>query len=158
MKSVHRIALFWLGRKTEDLVHEGALRADGLAGTARTCPLLSIAMTLVHNSGGGCGLVLAARSGDALRHRHTEPGHAVEHRAADPGFGLLGRQCPGAQAATDEGFVAEHGGLPERAPAVADRLLPAQAPLVPDHLDVLVALTGCGARGGLRCRTLIPST
>src|SRR3954449_2687155 len=101
---------------------------------------------------------LDALSSDALRHRHPEPGHPVEHRAADPGFGLLGRQCPGAKTATDDSFVAEHGGLPKRAPAVADRLLPAQAPLVLDHLDVLVALTGCGARGGLRCRTLIPST
>src|SRR3954452_20832468 len=93
---------------------------------------------------------LEALSGDALRHRHPEPGHPVEHRAADPGFGLLGRQCPGAQAATDDSFVAEHGGLPKRAPAVADRLLPAQAPLVPDRLDVLVPLTGRGARGRAR--------
>src|SRR5919107_6125099 len=95
---------------------------------------------------------LDALSGDALRQRHTEPGHPVEHRAADPGFGLLGRQCPGAQAATDDSFVAEHGGLPKRAPAVADRLLPAQAPLVPDRLDVLVPLTGRGARGRARHR------
>src|SRR3954452_58568 len=73
---------------------------------------------------------LDALSGDALRHRHAEPGHPVQHRAADPGFGLLGRQSPGAQAATDDSFVAEHGGLPKRAPAVADRRLPAQAPLV----------------------------
>src|SRR3954447_13209546 len=87
---------------------------------------------------------LDALSGDALRHRHAEPGHPVQHRAADPGFGLLGRQSPGAQAATDDSFVAEHGSLPKRAPAVADRLLPAQAPLVPDHLDVLVPLTGRG--------------
>src|SRR3954451_14289330 len=93
---------------------------------------------------------LDALSGDALRHRHTEPGHPVEHRAADPGFGLLGRQSPGAQAATDDSFVAEHGGLPKRAPAVADRRLPAQAPLVLDRLDVLVPLTGCGARGRAR--------
>src|SRR4051794_14771928 len=87
---------------------------------------------------------LDALSGDALRHRPTEPGHPVQHRAADPGFGLLGRQSPGAQAATDDSFVAEHGSLPKRAPAVAGRLLPAQAPLVPDHLDVLVPLTGRG--------------
>src|SRR3954454_14502642 len=80
---------------------------------------------------------LDALSGDALRHRHPEPGHPVEHRAADPGFGLLSRQSPGAQAATDDSFVAEHGGLPKRAPAVADRRLPAQASFVPDHLDVL---------------------
>src|SRR3954467_4575672 len=93
---------------------------------------------------------LAALSGDALRHRHPEPGHPVEHRAADPGFGLLGRQSPGAQAATDDSFVAEHGSLPKRAPAVADRLLPAQTPFVPDRLDVLVALTGRGARGRAR--------
>src|SRR3954470_15240449 len=39
---------------------------------------------------------LDALSGDALRHRHPEPGHPVEHRTADPGFGLLGRQSPGA--------------------------------------------------------------
>src|SRR5436190_73254 len=70
----------------------------------------------------------------------------------DPGFGLLGRQSPGVQAATDDSFVAKHGGLSERAPAAADRLLPAQAPLVPDHLDVLVALTGRGARGRARHR------
>src|SRR3954454_22448468 len=93
---------------------------------------------------------LDALSGDALRPRHPEPGHPVEHRAADPGFGLLGRQSPGAKAATDDSFVAEHGSLPKRAPAVAARPLPAQAPLVPDRLDVLVALTGRGARGRAR--------
>src|SRR5829696_2413691 len=109
-----------------------------------------IALALVHTSDGGRGLVLEARSGDALRHRHPEPGHPVEHRATDPGFGLLGRQSPGAKTTTDEGFVAEHGRLSERAPAVADRLLPAQAPLVPDRLDVLVPLTGRGARGRAR--------
>src|SRR5947209_16426936 len=64
-------------------------------------------------------------SGDALRHRHAEPGHPVEHRAGDPGLGLLAGQSPGAEAATDDGLVPEHGGFAERAPAVADRLLPA---------------------------------
>src|SRR3954447_14319170 len=54
---------------------------------------------------------LGTFSGDALRHRHTEPGHPVEHRAADPGFGLLGRQSPGAQTTPDDGLVAEHGSL-----------------------------------------------
>src|SRR3954452_15469638 len=93
---------------------------------------------------------LDALSGDALRHRHPEPGDPVEHRTADPGFGLLGRQSPGAQAATDDSFVAEHGGLSERAPAVADRLLPAQAPLVLDRLDVLVPLSARRARGRAR--------
>src|SRR3954464_14231248 len=69
-------------------------------------------------------------SGDALRHRHAEPGHPVEHRAGDPGLGLLAGQSSGAEATTDDGLVSEHGGFPERAPAVADRLLPAQAALV----------------------------
>src|SRR3954451_3946571 len=66
-------------------------------------------------------------SGDALRYRHAEPGHPVEHRAGDPGLGLLAGQSPGAEATTDDGLVSEHGGFPERAPAIADRLLPAQA-------------------------------
>src|ERR687893_204161 len=86
-------------------------------------------------------------SGGALRHRHTEPGHPVEHRAGDPGFGLLAGQSPSPKAPTDDGLVAEHGGFPERAPAVADRLLPAHAALVPDHPDVPVALAGRGAGG-----------
>src|SRR5215204_1336415 len=89
-------------------------------------------------------------SGDALRHRHAEPGHPVEHRAGDPGLGLLAGQSPGAEATTDDGLVPEHGGFAERAPAVADRLLPAQAALVPDHPDVLVALTGGGVSGRAR--------
>ena len=54
---------------------------------------------------------LGTFSGDALRHRHTEPSHPVEHRAADPGFGFLGRQSPGAQATTDDGLVAGYGGF-----------------------------------------------
>src|SRR4051794_29160510 len=89
-------------------------------------------------------------SGDALRYRHAEPGHPVERRAGDPGLGLLAGQSPGAEATTDDGLVPEHGGFPERAPAVADRLLPAQAALVPDHPDVLVALTGRGVSGRAR--------
>src|SRR5215204_3000135 len=89
-------------------------------------------------------------SGDTLRHRHTEPGHPVEHRAGDPSLGFLAGQSPGAKAPTDDGLVAEHGGFPERAPAIADRLLPTQAALVLDHSDVLVALTGHGVGGWAR--------
>src|SRR5918998_1216476 len=86
-------------------------------------------------------------SGGALRQRHTEPGHPVEHRAADLSLGLLGGQSPGPKASTDDRLVAGHGGLRERAPAVADRLLPAQAPPVLDHPDVPVALAGRGVGG-----------
>src|SRR3954467_6406596 len=39
---------------------------------------------------------------------------------------------------------------PSEQPTVADRLLPAQAALVPDHPDVLVALTGRGVSGRAR--------
>src|SRR4028118_14550 len=81
-------------------------------------------------------------SGDTLRYRHAEPGHPVEHRTGDPGLGFLAAQSPGATASTDDGLVAEHGGFPKRALAVADRLLPSQASLVLDHPEVLVALTG----------------
>src|SRR5918912_165978 len=89
-------------------------------------------------------------SGDTLRYRPAELGHPVEHRAGDPGLGLLAGQSPGAKAPTDDGLIAEHGGFPERAPAVANRLLPSQAALVLDHSDVLVALTGRGV--GARAR------
>src|SRR3954470_12598257 len=108
-------------------------------------------VVLVHKSAVGRGVgSYRCLSGDALRHRHAEPGHPVEHRAGDPGLGLLAGQSPGAEATTDNGLVAEHGGFPERAPAVADRLLPAPAALVPDHPDVLVALTGRGVSGRAR--------
>src|ERR671939_2178680 len=89
-------------------------------------------------------------AGDTLRHRHAEPGYPVEHRTGDPGLGLLAGQSPGAKAPTDDGLVAEHGGFPERAPAIANRLLPSQAALVLDHSDVLVALTGRGVGGWAR--------
>src|SRR3954470_2324181 len=72
-------------------------------------------------------------SGAALRHRHAEPGHPVEQRARDPGLGLLAGERQGAKATTYDVLVPEHSGFPERAPAIADRLLPAQAALVPDH-------------------------
>lgn len=93
-----------------------------------------------------------ALSGDAPRHRHAEPGHLVERRAADPGFGFLGRQGPGAQAATDDGLVARHCRLPKRPSAVAGRFLPSHAPLIPDQLDVAVPLAGRGAGTGARRR------
>jgi len=83
-----------------------------------------------------------AFSADALGHRPAELGHPVQYQAADLGFGVLGRQSPGAKAAADDGFVAEHCRFRVRSPAVAGRLLPFQAPFVPDYLDVLVALAG----------------
>src|SRR5918998_4960121 len=89
-------------------------------------------------------------SGGALRHRHAEPGHPIEHRAGDPGFRLLTGQSPSPETTTDDDLVAEHGGLPERAPAVAHRLLPPHAPLVPDHPYMAVALAGRGAGGRAR--------
>src|SRR5918997_5411642 len=84
------------------------------------------------------GRQLSCPSGGALRQRHTEPGHPVEHRAADPSLSLLGRQGPGAKTTTDDGLVPEHGGLPERAPAVADPLLPPHSSPVVDHPKMLV--------------------
>src|SRR5215218_5651243 len=83
----------------------GRLARSAYTRTDRALPGYRCAIQVV-----GAERSLDARSGDALRPRHTEPGHPVEHRTADPGFGLLGRQRPGAQAPTDDNLVAEHGG------------------------------------------------
>ena len=78
---------------------------------------------------------LGAVSNDPLRDRRAEVGHLVQHRAGDLGLGFLGWQGPGAEAAADDGLVAEHGRSRVRPPAVADRPSPPHATLVPDHLE-----------------------
>ncbi len=72
-------------------------------------------------------MALAEVSGEPSRDGHAESGHAVEHLAADPGLDLLCGQSPGAERSADDGLVAQHPGLDERAPAVADGLLPSQS-------------------------------
>lgn len=91
-----------------------------------------------------------AVSADALRRWHAGRCHPVQHGAGNLGLALLGRWGPGTKAAADDGFAAERRRLRVRSAAVTDRLLPSHAPLVPDHVDVLVALAGCRARGRAR--------
>src|SRR3954452_25387528 len=64
--------------------------------------------------------------------------------ASDLGLGLLCRQSPGVEAATDHLFVPAHRHLRPRAFSVVDRSLPSQSATLPNHLDVSVAL----GRGG----------
>ena len=66
------------------------------------------------------------------------------HLAGDLGLGLLCRQSPGVEAATDHLFVPEHRHLRQRALSVVDRPLPSQSATLLDQLDVAVAL----GRGG----------
>jgi len=54
---------------------------------------------------------LKALLASTLGHRPAEAGHPAQHRAGGLGFGLLGRQGPGAEAAAEDGLVAEHGRL-----------------------------------------------
>jgi hypothetical protein len=87
------------------------------------------AVALVHKSGSWRVVAFLETSGDLPTDGHAESGHAVEHLAADPGFDLLCGQRPGAERSADDGLVAQHCGLDERAPAVADGLLPSQSAL-----------------------------
>jgi hypothetical protein len=91
-------------------------------------------------------------SGDAAGHRHAEAGHDVDDLAGDLGLGLLCRQTPGVEAATDQFFVPEHRHLRQRALSVIDRPLPAKPTALPDQLDVAVALGRGGFGRGARHR------
>jgi hypothetical protein len=53
-------------------------------------------------------LPLTSVSGDALGYWHAKAGHDVDDLAARRGFGLLRRQSPSVEAATNQGFVAHH--------------------------------------------------
>jgi hypothetical protein len=92
----------------------------------------------------GCGprCPLTSVSGDTLGYWHAKAGHDVEDLAARRGFGLLPRQSPGMEAATNQGFVAHHRHLAQGPPAIVDRLLPAETPARLDDLEVPVPLGG----------------
>ncbi len=70
----------------------------------------------------GAAVPLPEVSGDPSRDGHAESGHAVEHLAADPGLDFLCGQSPGAERSADDGLVAQHPGLDERAPAFASAM------------------------------------
>src|SRR5271166_1392910 len=105
---------------------------------------------LVHNLRSGAAVALPEVSGEPSRDGHAESGHAVEHLAADPGLDLLRGQSPGAERSADDDLVAQHPGLDERAPAVADGLLPSQSALGGVGVPAAeTSLTTAVARGGM---------
>ena len=105
---------------------------------------------LVHKSGCGRAAVAGRRFRQSVATSACRGGSSGPAPSMRPCSRPSGRQGPGAKAAADDGLVAEHRRFRVRPPAVADRPLPPHATLVPDHLDVLVALAGCGARGWAR--------
>src|SRR3954451_9550158 len=105
-------------------------------------------MVLVHKSAVGRGSAAAIAVYQAMRCDTGMPSRVI--RLSTEQATRVSVFWLGAEATTDDGLVPEHGGFAERASAVADRLLPAQAALVPDHPDVLVALTGRGVSGRAR--------
>src|SRR4051794_41690708 len=77
--------------------------------------------------------------------RHAEAGHLVEGVAGDFGFGLLVGQSPGMKTPADDGLVAIHRRLNEAPPAISRATLPANAAVVFDRTQMLIALRRAGA-------------
>jgi hypothetical protein len=90
------------------------------------------------------GRIDALMSGScgALGHRHAQAGHDADDLAPSRGFGLLRRQGPGVEAATNHGLVAHRRHLAQGPPAVVDRLLPPEPTPLLDQLEVPVPLRG----------------
>src|SRR3954464_12741241 len=85
--------------------------------------------------------------------RHAEAGHLVEGVAGDFGFGLLIGQSPSLQTPTDDGLVAIHRRLDEAPPAIARATLPADAAVLLDRTQMVIALRRAGlAQNGGRAR------
>src|SRR3954470_10755503 len=77
---------------------------------------------------------------DTDRDRHAEAGHLVEGVAGDFGFGLLVGQTPGMETPADDGLVAIHRRLEEAPSAIPRATLPANAAVVLERTQMLIAL------------------
>ncbi len=98
------------------------------------------ASTLVHLAAGGrdrpspgplCDDALATD-----RVRASSRQHPVQHRNPDGSLGLLGCEAAGPQPRSDQRLVATHGRSNQRTLAVANHLLPPQASLCPNQMNV----------------------
>src|SRR4051812_26021722 len=108
---------------------------------------------LVHEYGLGCASPRLHVLFDTDRDRHAEAGHLVEGVAGDFGFGLLIGQSPSLQTPTDDGLVAIHRRLDEAPPAIARATLPADAAVLLDRTQMVIALRRAGlAQNGGRAR------
>src|SRR4051812_39242395 len=76
--------------------------------------------------------------------RHAEAGHLVKGVAGDFGFGPLIGQSPGMETPADDGLVAIHRRFDEAPPAIARATLPANAAVVLDRSNMVIALRRAG--------------
>jgi hypothetical protein len=71
---------------------------------------------------------------------HTKACHPVQRVASNLCFDLLTGQSPGEESPSNDGFVPIHRGLNEASPAVARTALPADATILLDGCNMLIAL------------------
>jgi hypothetical protein len=71
---------------------------------------------------------------------HTEARHPVQHVASDFRFDLLTGQSPGVESLSNDGFVSIHRSLNETSSVVARTTLPADATMLFDGRNMLIAL------------------
>ena len=71
---------------------------------------------------------------------HAKACHPVQHVASNLCFDLLTGQSPGEESTANDGFVPIHRGLNEASPVVAKTTLPADATMLFDGCNMLIAL------------------
>jgi hypothetical protein len=92
----------------------------------------------VHSAVRGLGLF------NPNRDWHAEVGHAVQYVAADLRFGLLIGQSPSAKAPSDDGLVSVDCRFDETASTISRAMLPIDAPMLANCLQMLITLGGWG--------------
>jgi hypothetical protein len=88
--------------------------------------------------GGACPLVEASTDPDGGW--HTKACHPVQHVASNLCFDLLTGQSPGEESPSNDGFVPIHCSLNEASPVVTRTTLPADATMLFDRCNMLIAL------------------
>ena len=100
-------------------------------------------------AGGACPLVEASTDPDGGW--HTKACHPIQHVASNLCFDLLTGQSPGEELPSNDGFVPIHRSLNEASPVVARTTLPADATMLFDRCNMLIALRRL-TRTRYRCR------